>query len=104
MSQIDEVASKEDEQIPTDKAQNEGEPQIEEVANKTENQIQTGATDDIVKDLNEDVGTKDQPATGNEFEELSEDILTNFALALQIIDDFINGRNIKEELKAKFTE
>lgn len=70
-------------QIDEGEASKEDEPQIEEVANKADNQIQTGAAnDDIVKDLNEDVGAKEQQATGNEFEELSEDILTNFALAL----------------------
>ena len=56
-----------------------------------------------MKDLNDEAGNQNQAVTGNEFEELSEDILTNFALSLQIIDDFIEGRNIKEEHKEKLT-
>ena len=40
----------------------------------------------------------------NEFEELSEDIFMNFQLALQIIDDFINGTNLNEEKKELLTD
>ena len=43
-------------------------------------------------------------AGANEFEDHSEDIFYNFQLALQIIDDFISGANLKETQKQKLTD
>lgn len=42
-------------------------------------------------------------AGGNEFEDHSEDIFFNFQLALQIVDDFIEGTNLKDTQKESLT-
>lgn len=46
---------------------------------------------------NQKILAQNPNSDGNEFEELSEDIFTNFQLAIQIIEDFINGTNLKEK-------